>query len=312
MFAIVESILPIFLLIVCGHVLRRLPIIDSRAWPGLEQLGYWVLYPALLFTTIARADFSGLRLDAMLAALLGAVGILGGMLLLLWPAMRRLGLVDRSEFSSIFQSSVRWNSFMALALAERLFPAEGIAVVALAMAVIVIPLNTASVVVVTRFGDRAMNWRRLALALAANPMIVATLAGLAFHAFPLVIYGPAETMLDLMGRAALGMGLLTIGAGLRPADMLSPRTAIWLPVALKLLICPALIVGMGWLLGVRGPELAYLALCGAVPTAMNGYLLARQLGGDAELYAAVTTLQTAAAFVTIPLALLLTGYVISG
>ena len=42
---------------------------------------------------------------------------------------------------------------------------------------------------------------------------------------------------------------------------------------------------------------------------MNGYLLARQLGGDAELYAAVTTLQTAVSFFTIPAMLALAQFV---
>jgi hypothetical protein len=63
---------------------------------------------------------------------------------------------------------------------------------------------------------------------------------------------------------------------------------------------------------VRRPELRYLALCAAVPTAMNGFLLARQLGGDAELYATVTTLQTAVSFLSIPAVLTLVAYIGSG
>lgn len=95
------------------------------------------------------------------------------------------------------------------------------------------------------------------------------------------------------------MGLLAIGASLRLGD-LRPRVALLLPVALKLLLFPALLVGTAVAFGITGSQLSYLALCAAVPTAMNGYLLARQLGGDAELYAAVTTVQTVASFLTIP------------
>ena len=47
MLPIFESIVPIFLLIVLGNFLRRMPFIDDKAWPGLEQLGFWFLYPAL-------------------------------------------------------------------------------------------------------------------------------------------------------------------------------------------------------------------------------------------------------------------------
>ncbi len=74
MLAIFESILPIFLLILAGNLLRRLPLINPAAWPGLDQLGYWFLYPALLFITIVNADFSwpAARCDDGRAADLGA------------------------------------------------------------------------------------------------------------------------------------------------------------------------------------------------------------------------------------------------
>lgn len=65
-------------------------------------------------------------------------------------------------------------------------------------------------------------------------------------------------------------------------------------------------------MGVGGQELQYLALSAAVPTAMNGHLLAKQLGGDAELYAAVVTMQTALSFVTIPAVLAVSAQFNSG
>jgi malonate transporter len=76
-----------------------------------------------------------------------------------------------------------------------------------------------------------------------------------------------------------------------------------LAVVNKLIVFPAMVIGIALLLGLSGPQLSYLALCAAVPTAMNGYVLARQMGGDAELYAAIATIQTAVSFLSIPLAL---------
>jgi malonate transporter and related proteins len=90
------------------------------------------------------------------------------------------------------------------------------------------------------------------------------------------------------------------------------RLAIWLPTVLKLAVFPALLVATAKAFGVTGMQLSYLALCEAVPTAMNGYLLARQLGGDAELYAAVTTFQTGLSFLTIPTVLALTAQLNAG
>jgi malonate transporter len=312
MLAAFESILPIFLLIAAGHLLRRIRIVDDATWPGLEQLGYWFLYPALLFVTILNADFSKLQWDGMVAALALAVVVMGAGTALLWLPIRRLGLATPGEFSSMFQTAIRWNGFMALAIADKIFPPEGAAVVALMMAVIIIPINVKSVVVVSRFADREASWSRILRTIALNPLILASLAAIVLRVQPLGFYEPFNETLGLVGRAALGMGLLTIGAGLRPADAMRPRFAVLAPVALKLVVFPVLLVALASSFGVEGQQLQYLALCAAVPTAMNGYLLARQLGGDAELYAAVTTVQTAASFFTIPAVLAATAYIASG
>jgi len=304
MLPVFESSLPIFLLILAGVALRRLPITNDAGWNGVEQIAYWFLYPVLVFVTILNADFSGLALDAMLLTLVLGVAIMAALTLGLWPMLRNSGTVAASEFSSVFQTALRWNGFMALAIAQSLFPPEAAAVVALAMAAIILPINIICVMVITRFADRAAGLKSVVYRLATNPLILASAAALVLR-WTEGLYGPVNQALQLVGSAALGMGLIAIGAGLRVGDLASLRLAVWLPVVLKLAVFPALVIGIALALGLSGAELQYLALCAAVPTAMNGYLLARQLGGDAELYAVVTTTQTALAFFTIPLVLVL-------
>jgi malonate transporter len=290
-----ESIFPIFLLILAGNLLRRAPIIDAGAWRGLEQLGFWVLYPVLLFNTIYKA-----------------IGIMGLLLGFLWPVCRNLGLIGHSQFSSVFQTSIRWNGFMAFAIAEKVFPPEGIAIVALMMATIIIPVNLLSIYVLTHFAARTANWAAVWKGIATNPLILASLFAVLLRMAPFGLYPPIGSALDLVGRAALGMGLIAIGAGLRPGDLLKPSFALTVPVAMKLIIFPILLISLSLSMGVNGHVVQYLALCAAVPTAMNGYLLARQMGGDAELYAAVTTLQTAVSFLTIPFFMAIAAYITGG
>ncbi len=308
MFATFESILPIFLLIVAGNLLRRVPLVDQRAWTGLEQLGFWFLYPALLFVTIVNADFSRLSLNTIFFTMAGAFVIVTALALSLWPLLSRTNLVAHSEFSTVFQSTIRWNGFMAFAVAQKLFPPEGLAVVALMMAAIIIPINIASISVIVKFAQSKANWSSIAAKMATNPLVLASLAAILIRAQPFGFYEPLNQTLDLVGRAALGMGLIAIGAGLRPADLFRPRFAIWLPVFTKLIAYPVIMIGLAIALGLEGPQLLYLSLCAAVPTAMNGYLLARQLGGDAELYAAITTMQTLVSFFSIPAVLAIATY----
>ncbi|CAG1011073.1 MAG: AEC family transporter [Rhizobiaceae bacterium] len=300
MTATFESILPVFLLILVGNLLRRTPVFDDATWPGLEKLGFWFLYPTLLFITIAEADFRGLALDVMMIALAAAIVTMCAILFVCWKVFGAAGLVSAGQFSSIFQTSLRWNGFMAFAIAEKIFPPEGIAVVALVMAVIIIPINLASIFVLARFSDQGARWGNVLWKVVTNPLILASLAAVLVRLVPGGLYAPLAETLDLVGRAALGMGLVVIGAGLKPGDLVRPGFATVLPVVLKLAVFPALLLGIAMALGLDGMQLQYLALCAAVPTALNGYLLARQMGGDAELYAAVTTLQTVASFVSIP------------
>ena len=312
MLPIFESILPIFLLILAGSALSRVPVLDRSVWEGLERVSYWVLYPTLLFSTILHADMSSLTLDAMLLALFISITVMGALVMALWPLFRVTGTATSGEFSSIFQTSMRWNGFVALAVAQKLYPPEASAVVALVMAAIIIPLNISSVAVVLRFGAGDADWRRILFAMATNPLILGVAAGIAFRFIPGGLYAPLSETVHLLGSAAIGTGLLAIGSGLRPADALKPRFAMLVPLTLKLAVFPALLVGVALAFGVSGQQLVYLALCGAVPTAMNGYVLARQLGGDAEFYAAETTLQTGVAFLTMPIVLGIAAQLASG
>ncbi|WP_193178420.1 AEC family transporter [Oricola nitratireducens] len=303
MFAIFAAILPIFLLILFGQALRRLPLFPVEFWRGLDVMGFYVLYPALLFVTIVQADFSALTFDVIVVALGIAGTAIAVATLAVWPLLRdRLSLTGPA-FSSVFQTTVRWNGFLAFAVAEKLFPPEGAAMVALVMAIVIIPINVESVAAVAWFTEKAPNIGGVARKIAVNPLVLAAAAALIMRSLPFSLPGPVMEMLHLVARAALGMGLMAIGAGLRPQDALRPNMAVLLAVANKLAVFPAMVITIALAMGLDGQQLSYLALCAAVPTAMNGYVLARQMGGDAELYAAIATIQTAFSFLSIPLVL---------
>jgi predicted permease len=95
-----------------------------------------------------------------------------------------------------------------------------------------------------------------------------------------------------------------VGAGLVIESGSRPAPALWLSTVLKLVLMPTMALTLALALGVRGTELAVVAICSAVPTASNAYILARQLGGDAPLMAQIITVQTLLSALTLPLALL--------
>ncbi|RAS15368.1 AEC family transporter [Ensifer adhaerens] len=311
MTVVFESILPVFLLVLLGAWLKRSTLIDQGLWLGLEQFGYFILFPSLLFSTLAQADFAGLKADATAIATIGSVSLMSVFVLLLWPMLRNRQ-VSGASFTSVFQTATRWNGFMALAIAQKLYGPIGLTLTALVMTLVIIPINLYNIGVLVWFGGGNRDFRRVFAKIVTNPLIVASVLGILVNMIGLKIYGPVMATIDMLASASLSLGLVMVGAGLRASDALKPSRTALLAVFLKLIVMPVFMVSASYLLGIRGDALLVIALGAAVPTAMNGYLLAKQMDGDAELYAAVATVQTVVSFFTIPLVLWLTAYAAGG
>ena len=111
------------------------------------------------------------------------------------------------------------------------------------------------------------------------------------------------TFADALGRAALALGLLLVGAGLQIRGLLRPQPATLTAAALKLIVMPAISIALAKLFGVSGEPLAVIACCAAVPAASNAYVLARQMGGDTLLLAEILAVETVLAAITMPIAI---------
>jgi predicted permease len=216
---------------------------------------------------------------------------------------QRLALTGPA-YTSVLQCVVRWNTYVALALAPSVVPPEATPLVALAVAIMVPVANLMSVVALARHGSAGpVGVWSLPRAVATNPLILACLAGVTLNLSGLRLPAIVAEPLALLGRATLALGLLTVGAGLRPAHALGRAGLVGLTTMTHLVLRPALGVGLALLLGLRGAPVEVIALAGAVPTATSSYILARLLGGDAELMAALVTATTLAALLTLPLVL---------
>ena len=148
-------------------------------------------------------------------------------------------------------------------------------------------------------------WRSL-LALAQNPLILACLIGIGLNFSGIGLPGWSAGTLELLGRAALPLGLVAVGVALRPQALLRRDLGLWVSSLVKLVLMPALVLVLAWLLGLDPVSQDVALLYAALPTATSAYILARQLGGDAELMAGLITAQTLAAMISLPLWMQLT------
>ncbi len=302
MSASISALLPVFLTIFAGVALYRTKLVGDEMWSVLEHVCYFVLFPALMFQKIAVADLADAPVFRMGGAMLLAIATMAIILLLLRIRLMTRFTLTGAGFTSVFQGSTRWHSFIALSIISVLHGEEGLTLAAIGMAAMIPVLNITNVVVISIYAEgsrpTAMQIVRLVV---RNPLVLACVAGILWNSSGVVMPQAVSESLDLIGSGALGIGLLTVGAGLRPKTALVEIAPVTLSTCLRLIGMPLFMFGWATLLGVEGLALAVVVICGAVPTASASYILARQLGGDSVLMANIITVQVAAASVTLPL-----------
>ncbi|WFU20061.1 AEC family transporter [Bradyrhizobium sp. CB3481] len=303
MAVVIAALLPVFFLIVLGFILKRTLMRLDTHWHGLERLTYYVLLPVFLIQTLVKADLSTVPVGGVGGALLLSALAVSLLCLALRPLLARAA-IDGPAFSSIFQGSTRWQTYVGLSVAGSLFGNLGLAIASVAMIAIVPLVNVLSVTVLAHYASpEKRSAGSIVLTVAGNPLIWACAVGLALNVTHIPLPKLWHEVADALGRSSLAIGLLVTGAGLHLEGLFRPSLAAGVAVFLKLVLMPAIAVALALQFGVTGSNLAVVTICSAVPTASSAYVLARQMGGDAPLLAQIITLQTILAAVTMPIAI---------
>jgi malonate transporter len=285
-------LLPDFLLILGGALLKRMHGFQAPFWAGLERLVYFVLFPALLFRSLAQSPLALGDAGRLVAVALAFT--LSGMALS--ALARPLFRLEPATFASCFQCGFRFNTYLALAAASRIAGDTGVAAIGLLVGVLVPVVNFAAVAVLARGGRARIAWE-----LARNPLVIACLAGFAWQLGGLPLPATVKRILDLLGSAALPLGLLAVGAGLKLTRVTLPLPALAWWHGVKLIALPAIAYALAHTVGLSALERQIAVAMAAVPTAPSAYILAAQMGGQGAPVALIISSGTVLAAVTLPL-----------
>jgi len=302
---IIDILIPLYLLITLGFFLKKYQFPSNEFWPGMEKMIYFILFPILVFVAILKAPME-ISLFAKLAILTLIPAVLSGLLQyagFLSPSM------SRATFSSMFQGAVRNNTTISLIIVAWLVPDTGLAMIAVIVLIMVPFNNVTSVLVLLHYGKEG-NTQKSSTSLwkgvLKNPLIIASASGLALNAFGLKLPDPLLNTAEFLGRSALPFGLLAVGAGLKFGSFFDNKLAIFLSSVGKLVITPAVTYGLCIMLSVEADIAKVVIIFSAMPTAISSYILAKQMGGDADGMAQIITFQIIAAAFTLPVILLIT------
>jgi malonate transporter and related proteins len=289
-------LLPDFVLIVLGYALVRWSALGRPLWDGAERLVYYLLFPCLLFVSIVRQPISLGSLASLGTAGLG-ITLLG---IALAYALAKAPRVDPSVHAAGAQVAFRFNSYIALALAERLGGAAGVAAIAVVIAVVVPLCNVAAVWPLARAGGQHYGRELL-----RNPLIVATVGGLIANLGGLVLPAVAATTLQRLGAAALPLGLMAVGAGLRIGALRDAPGLAAALLAIRHLVLPAAALLLVRQLPLGPVQQQIVVMFAALPTAASAYVLASRMGERGEFAAGLVTVSTLLGMASVPIALAL-------
>jgi hypothetical protein len=293
-----DALLPVFVLIVVGYAFQYYAFPSSEFWGLAARITYFAFFPALLVNRLATAELADVQFGALVLAASGPVLLVSGLLL----GLRRMLPVSGAGFTSIFQGSIRFNTYVGLAVVGALLGDQGVALAAVVLAFLVPLVNVLSVGVLTHYAAHtAADWRGILLSLAQNPLILACLLGIALNLLGIGLPLGSGAVLEIFSSAALPMGLLTVGAGLNVRAARASLLLVGISSGLKLLLLPALTLIACHLLGLSAMATTVVVVFAALPTATSAYILAQELGGDMPLMAAILTVQTVLAVLTMSL-----------
>lgn len=298
---LIFTIWPLFALICLGFVLARTGFPEPGFWPAAERINYFVMFPALLVTSLSDAPVRDPAILRLGGAAIATICIAAAGLIL----VRRLRPMPAARFGPSLQGVVRFNTYLGLAITASLAGTEGLERAAVYLAVSVPLVNVLSIMALTDAGSTAGSLLRPVV---RNPLILACAAGIVIALTGAGLPFGLGRFLGLVAQASLPLGLLCVGAALQPAALKQDLPMLAGVGALRVLAMPVLAALVGRLFGLSGVEAMVLVIFSAIPTAPTAYVLTRQLNGDGTFMAGLVTLQTLVAVVTIPLVLMLLGY----
>lgn len=293
------SVLPLLMIIAAGYGLARSGVLPRADWKAIETLSFRVLIPAVLILAITQTDLSWDVFGGFITALIGAfcgIAVLCLLLRLIPPAK-----LSNPAFTSVFQAGLRWNAFVALAAAEQFLGEEGLAAMAVAIAVLIPTINITCIIVLTTFGPERATVGGILKTVGQNPLVQACAVGLLVYFSGIALPVPVIETLDMIGRGALAVGLMAIGAGISLRRLLGWDWRLGVALVLRPVLAPALFAGVAFAMGLEATMTLVGVLIFAAPAATNGYIIAKKMGGDADLYADILTWQTLLSLLVLPI-----------
>lgn len=298
-FTALNVVLPVFLMILLGYGLRQKAIIDEKYIQISMKVVFNVCLPGMLFSKVSKSDVSLLfSKDTGLFALYVVLATLG-VFTIAKIVVKFMNLPNDSH-GTFIQGVFRSNYIIiGYSVIYSLFGDTLVTKMAVLVVTIVPLYNILAIWVLTGTKEKHLltSLKMTALKVVKNPLIIGIalgfIAALAQIKLPVFL----DQTISQIGAIGTPLGLLGIGAYFT-LDRLSDLKSGVLAALLKVIVFPALVTGIGYLLGFQYMDLAIIFVLFGSPTAISSFIMATALDGDATLAANIVIISTAASLIT--------------
>ena len=296
---VVVALFPLIILIMMGYGFKRIEFLTDEFWRGAEKLNYMILFPILLFNSLAYIKFEVVALMKVLLALLIIIVLSS---LMLW-VMKVIFNIPVARFGVYVQSQIRFNTYIGLSITSLLFGTQGMQIFAMMIAFAIPLVNVISILSFTQ--AQQLKPQQIFISIIKNPLIGGCIVGIIFNLMQGSLFSGVEQVLKFLASMSLPLGLISVGAALQFAQLKQDYARLLMNTLGRLIVMPSVAYLICSLLGLSHFEIMILVVFFSLPTASAAYILTRYLKGDSQLMASVISLQTLGFAFTFPILIFL-------
>ncbi len=289
-------VLPLFLCMALGYFLKWIKLYDDATLKTINKLVFKVFLPIYLFRSIYTTDLSAVFNPKLI--LFAVLGILVWfvILMLVVPRIEK----DNAKRGVMVQAMFRSNFVLyGLPVAVSLCGEENIGATSLMIGIVVPIFNILAVITLETFRGGKPSVAKMAKGIATNPLIIASVIGIAFYCLNIKLPTAVEKTVTDLGRVATPLALVALGGEFKFHKVKGNLKQLIIAVCGKLVISPLAIVTAGIVLGFRDEMLVPILLMSGAPAAVSSYTMAQQMGGDGELAGEIVVFSTGLSILTI-------------
>jgi len=287
-----NAVIPFLFYITFGYTAKIKGIVSEEFLQKLNRMIFRLLYPFMTFYNIYKADPTDLPRPILMIFTGASILILEVILVLVIPRIVK----ENPKRGVIIQAIFRSNFILfGLPLTLSVFGDYAASVAAMLITVVVTIYNTTSVVILEMFNvEGKANPKEIFLNVLKNPLLQGCMIGLVFFLFGIKVPASLLKPISEFSNMTSPLALFVLGGTLRFSSVKKHLKYLVPTLGFKLIVLPAIMLSIGYMVGLRELELFLLVAVYGTPVAAASYSMAQNMGGDGELAGEFVVLSTVA------------------